>query len=316
VTILQQVPIWRTAGLRFFAYNLYLRHEFGRRVQKVSVDAGLTCPNVDGRVATGGCVFCDNSSFSPSRRRPAGGITEQIDAGIRQLRRRYRCDRFLAYFQPATNTYAPADRLEPMFRQALSHPLVAGLAIGTRPDCVPTPVLDLLERLAGQAYVSVEYGMQTTDNRLLDWMNRGHRYDAFLDAVERSRGRGFRICAHVILGLPGQTGGDFVAAARAITELNLDAVKIHNLFAVHNTPLADQVRDGTVRLMEKEEYVRAVVDFLQWLTPHCVVERLCGDAPAEFLVGPSWCAEKGAVRAAVEAELRTRHTWQGHRLGA
>lgn len=313
---MRQVPIWRAAGLRFFSYNLYLRNEFGRRVQKVSVDAGLTCPNVDGRVATGGCIFCDNSSFSPSRRQREQGITEQIDAGIRRLRRRYRCDRFLAYFQPATNTYAPADQLELLFRQAISHPLVVGLAIGTRPDCVPTPVVDLLERLARQTYVSVEYGMQTTDDRLLDWMNRGHHYDAFLNAVARSRGRGFRICAHVILGLPGQTGSDSVATARALTQLNLDAVKIHNLFAVRNTRLADQVRDGSVRLMEKEDYVRTVVDFLEWLAPHCVVERLCGDAPAEFLIGPSWCADRGAVRAAIEAELRARHTWQGRRLGA
>ncbi|MBW3597405.1 MAG: TIGR01212 family radical SAM protein, partial [Planctomycetes bacterium] len=207
----QRDVLWRDAGLRYYAYNFYLRRRFGHRVQKVSIDAGFTCPNVDGTVAVGGCTFCDNRSFSPSRRTPRRSIPEQIDDGIRRLKRRYDCDHFLAYFQPATNTYAPVERLRPLYEEALAHPKVVGLAIGTRPDCVPDDVLDLLEELGRRTYLSVEYGMQTMHDRSLDWMNRGHHHDAFLDAMERSRGRGFEICAHVIIGLPGESRDDMLA---------------------------------------------------------------------------------------------------------
>src|SRR5262245_31464618 len=214
------LPAWRAAGLRYHSYRFFLRQKFGaRRVQKVSLDAGFTCPNVDGTVATGGCTFCDNRSFSPSRRnrliaaprRDIGQkILDQLDDGIRRLKHRYEVDHFIAYFQPATNTYAPVDRLRPPYEAALSHPKVIGLAIGTRPDCVPNEVLDLLQELAARAYVSVEYGLQTIHDRSLDWMNRGHHHDATIDAIERSRRRGFEICGHVILGLPGETHDDML----------------------------------------------------------------------------------------------------------
>jgi radical SAM protein (TIGR01212 family) len=302
---------WHSAGLRYYAYNFFLRGKFGGRVQKVSVDAGFTCPNVDGTVAKGGCVFCDNRSFSPSRRGPRVAIGEQIDEGIRRLKWRYDVDRFLAYFQPATNTYAPVARLRPLYEQALSHAKVVGLAIGTRPDCVPHDVLDLLEELAGRAYVSVEYGLQTIHDRTLDWMNRGHYYDAFLDAVERSRGRGFEICAHVMLGLPGETRADMLATAREVARLRLDAVKLHNLYVVHGTPLADQYAAGQVKLLERDEYIETVVDFLELLPPDCVVERVSGEAPHDYLIAPTWCLDKGALRRALEAEFARRDTWQG-----
>ena len=152
---------WRAAGLRYFGYNFFLKRRFGQRIHKVSVDAGFTCPNVDGTVAVGGCVFCDNRSFSPSRRLPRQTIAGQIDEGIRRLANRYSAERFLAYFQPATNTYAPVERLERLYREALAHPAVVGLAVGTRPDCVARRVLDLLSQLAGETYLSVEYGLQT-----------------------------------------------------------------------------------------------------------------------------------------------------------
>ena len=305
-------PLWRQAGLRYQAYNFVLRQRFGTRVQKVSVDAGFTCPNVDGTVAKGGCTFCDNRSFSPSRRLPRAGILGQIDQSIVRMRRRYKnCQHFLAYFQPATNTYAPVDKLRTLFEEALSHPQVVGLAVGTRSDCVPDEVLDLLEELAGRTYVSVEYGMQTMHNRSLDWMNRGHHHDSFLDAVERSRGRGFEICAHAILGLPGESHDDMLATARELARVNIDAVKLHNLYCVKNTPLADQVAAGEVELMGRDDYVRTVVDFLELLPTTMVVERISGDAPPDYFVGPSWCLDKPAVKAAIEAEFERRDTWQG-----
>jgi radical SAM superfamily enzyme len=331
---------WRHAGLPYFAASYWLRQRFGRRIQKVSVDAGFTCPNVDGTVATGGCTFCDNRSFSPSRRLPRAGILGQIDQSIARMRLRYRnCSDFLAYFQPATNTYAPVERLRIVYEEALGHPQIVGLVVGTRPDCVPNEVLDLLEELANRpvaeslresdqqvaefrrhpnyslshnaAYVSLEFGMQTMHDRSLDWMNRGHHHDAMIDAARRSRGRGFEIGAHVILGLPGESHDDMLRTADEVSRLGLDAVKIHNLYCVKNTPLADQVACGEVRLMERAEYVRIVVDFIERLPATTIVDRISGDAPPDYFVGPMWCLDKPAVKNAILTEFARRRTWQG-----
>lgn len=302
---------WRASGLRYFSYNLFLKRLFGERVQKVSVDAGFTCPNVDGTVAIGGCTFCDNRSFSPSRRLPRQAIREQIDEGIRRLRRRYVCDRFMAYFQPATNTYAPVDRLRAVYETALEHPLVTGLAIGTRPDCLPDEVLDLLDEFGRRTYLSVEFGMQTMHDRSLDEMNRGHHHDAMLDAVERSRGRSFEICAHIILGWPSESHADMLATAREVARLPIDSVKLHNLYAVKKTELGEQVLRGEVQLMERDEYVRTLVDVLELLPPRMVVERISGDAPGDYFIGPSWCLDKPGVLLALRQEMERRGTWQG-----
>jgi radical SAM protein (TIGR01212 family) len=285
-------------------------------VQRVSIDAGFTCPNVDGTLATGGCTFCDNRSFSPSRRLPRGSIRDQIDQGIRRLKTRYRCDRFMAYFQPATNTYAPVPRLRQIFNEAADHPDVVALAIGTRADCVPDEVLDLLEELAGRIWLCVEYGMQTMHDRTLAWMNRAEDHATMVDAMERSRGRGFEICAHIMLGLPGETHGDMMATADEVVRLGLDAVKIHNLYAVEGTPLADQVRRGEVRLMERDAYVSTLVDFLERLPPTVVVDRISGEAPPVYFIGPEWALDKPAVLKAVDAEFVRRDSWQGKRLEA
>ncbi len=305
------IPAWRQAGLRYHAYHHHLRALFGVRVQKVSVDGGFTCPNVDGTVATGGCTFCDNRSFSPSRRLPRQDILEQIEEGIRRLKRRYDCNHFQAYFQPATNTYAPVEKLRRLYSRALEHPLIVGLAIGTRPDCVPDDVLDLLQEFAQRTRLSVEYGMQTMHDRSLHAMNRGHDHASFLDAMERSRGRGFEIGAHVMLGLPGESPDDMLATAREIAHVGLDSVKIHNLYVVKDTPMADQVERGEIRLMERDEYVTTLVDFLELLPPDMVVERISGDAPSNYFVGPAWCLDKPAVIRAVRAEMERRDSWQG-----
>lgn len=302
---------WRAAGLRYYAYNFHLRQKYGHRVQRVSIDAGFTCPNVDGTITTGGCNFCDNRSFSPSRRVRRQNILDQIDDGISRLKRRYACDHFTAYFQPATNTYAPVERLRPVYEAALSHPKIVGMAIGTRSDCVPDDVLDLLEEVAQQTYLSVEYGMQTMHDRTLDWMNRGHHHDSFLDAVERSKGRGFEICAHVIFGFPGESHEEMLATIRELCRVGVDAVKLHNLYAVKRTPLADLVSSGEVELISRDDYIRVLVDALEILPPSTIVERISGDAPPDYFVGPTWCLDKPAVRNALDEELERRDSWQG-----
>lgn len=307
-------PSWRESGLRYFAYNFYLRKQFGQRVQHVSIDAGMTCPNVDGTVATGGCVFCDNRSFSPSRRTRRAEVIEQIDEGIRRLKLRYKVDRFLAYFQPATNTYASVDRLRPLYEAALEHPKVLGLVVGTRPDCVPDDVLDLLTEIAQRTYMLVEYGMQTAHDRSLVWMNRGHGHQATCKGIERSRGRNFGIGVHIMLGLPGETPADMMHTADEVARLNINAIKIHNLYAVRNTPLEDDVNSGKVRLLDLDEYVQLLVDFLERIPPNVRIERISGDVPKDYLVGPQWCLDKPAIKAAVDAEFERRDSWQGCRV--
>jgi len=288
----------------------------GHRVWKVSVDGGLGCPNVDGTVGTAGCIFCNVRSYSPSRRLHLTSITKQLDEGIRRIRRRHGVDRFLAYFQPATNTYAPVGRLRELWEEALRHPQVVGLVVGTRPDCVPDEVLDLLAEFAQRTWLSVEYGLQTIHDRSLDWLGRGHDYHAFLDAVRRTRERGLRIGAHVILGLPCETRDQMLATARELARLGIDSVKLHNLYVARDTPLAHMLDAGEVQLPGREEYVGYVVDFLEELPPDCVIDRLSADCPPEYLVAPSWCLDKSAVRAAIEAELARRDTWQGRNYRA
>ena len=308
----REIPSWRQEGLRYYSYRYRLRELFGTRVQKVSINAHFTCPNVDGTVAMGGCTFCDNRSFSPSRRMPRADVLGQINQSLVRMRNRYAdCNKFIAYFQPGTNTYAPVDRLRPLFEKALEHPQVVGLAIGTRPDCVPDDVLELLNELGERTYVSVEYGMQTMHNASLDWMNRGCHHDAMIDAMRRSQDRRFEISAHAILGLPGETHDDMMATARELARLGVDAVKLHNLYCVKDTPLADMVESGEVTLMGQEDYTRAVVDFMELLPSNVVVERISGDAPPDYFIGPDWCLNKGAVKREIDAEFDRRDTWQG-----
>jgi hypothetical protein len=236
---------------------------------------------------------------------------DQLEVGITRLQDFYNVNQFIAYFQPATNTYAPVEKLRPLYEAPLSHPQVVGMAIGTRPDCVADDVLDLLDEVAEKTYLSVEYGMQTMHDRSLDWMNRGHHHDAFLDAMHRSKGRGFEICAHVILGLPGESHGHMLETARELARVKVDAIKIHNLYAVKNTELAEQLKRGEVTMLDRDNYVRAVVEFLELTPSSVVVERVSGDAPADYFVAPQWCQDKPAVRDAITAEMEKRDTWQG-----
>lgn len=311
----QKLP-WIQAGKKFYPLSLYLRQTFGGPVRKVSVDAGFGCPNRDGTLGRGGCVFCDPASFSPSRQSGTPEtIPEQIRAAAERFRRRDGTERFLAYFQPGSNTYASPDRLRDAYRQALRQPGVVGIVVGTRPDCLDDGVLEVLSDLAAETWLTVELGLQSIHPESLAWMRRGHGYAAFPAAVAKCRAAGFRIGAHVILGLPGEGDKHVRATACELARLKIDAVKLHNLHAVKETALAEMLSAGQVKLPEQQDYVRWVVDFLERLPPECVVERLSADAPAAHLLGPAWCARKPAVRAAIEAEFHRRGTCQGSHCG-
>ncbi|HEV8058870.1 MAG TPA: TIGR01212 family radical SAM protein [Gemmataceae bacterium] len=305
------LPAGFTAERRYYPLSRFLKQRFGGKVYRVTVDGGFTCPNVDGTAAVGGCVFCDNRSFSPNRRLPRVSVRAQVDRGIQLLDKRYGAKQYLAYFQAATNTYAPVAKLKRLYDEALEHPRVAGLAIGTRPDCLSDEVLDLLEGYGRDRFVCLEIGLQTIHDRSLAWMNRGHDFACFLDAVKRCQNRKLDICVHVILGLPDESRDDMLATAEVLASLPIQGVKIHNLHVVKDTPLETQFLAGTARMLERAEYVGLVADFLERLPATTVIHRLNGDAPPDYLIAPLWCLDKAGLLREIQAELAMRESWQG-----
>ena len=251
---------------RYYPFNQYLRDKFGAKVYKVTIDAGFTCPNRDGTKGRGGCIFCNNEGFSVNsryQRRSTRSIEEQVRQGIDFKRRRYKADKFIAYFQAYSNTYGPVDHLRNLYDRALSFEDMVGLAIGTRPDCTPPQVLDLIESYARKWEVWLEYGLQSSHDETLRRINRGHDFASFLDAMERTHGRGINICVHVILGLPGESYEDMMETARRLSGLDFQGIKIHLLHVMKDTPMERQFHDGKVSLLEQEEYARLVCDFLE-----------------------------------------------------
>jgi uncharacterized protein len=302
---------WQSAGLRYHSLNFFCQKTFGGKVWKLSLDAGCSCPNRDGTLGTLGCVFCDIPSFSPSRRKPARSLIDQLEEGTQYLFHRRSAKRFIAYFQPATNTYGSLDHLRRCFLEAAEYPGVVGVSIGTRPDCMGNDILDMLADVAGKTWLLMELGVQTIHDHTLDRINRGHHFDAFLDAYERTHKRNLDIGAHLILGLPGESREDMLATAQTLAKFRLHSIKLHNLYAVRGTRLAEQVEAGQVLLPTLEEHVQYVVDFLEETPASCVIDRISGDAPREFLLGPEWCCNKTTIREAVQKEFCRRGTRQG-----
>ncbi|MBI4613924.1 MAG: TIGR01212 family radical SAM protein [Planctomycetes bacterium] len=302
----------------WYSFSEYVSERFGpgTKVYKVTLDAGLTCPNIDGTVGRGGCTYCSNRSFSPPVREPGRSLAEQVRDGIRFYRERYGAEKFIAYFQAHTNTHAPAARLRGVYDEALSAGDFLGLDIGTRPDSVPDDVLDLIEEYARRYEVWVEYGLQSAHDRTLAATNRGHGFAEFEDAVRRSRNRGFRICAHLIHGLPGETQGMMLESARAVAGMGLDGIKIHHAYVARGTALAADWRAGRYRPIEMSEYLEVLVATLEVLPEDVVIHRLVGEFPGAEVLAPDWGIGKGAFLARVERELARRGTRQGARAAA
>jgi len=301
--------------LRINSYGSYLRRRFSCRVSKVNVDGGFTCPNRDGSRGTGGCIYCDNSSFSPKETLAVIPIEEQMAAGMAYHRARLGSARFIVYFQKFTNTYAPVDRLSALYRRALDHPEVVGISVGTRPDSITDAAIDLLSELARDRYVCVELGLQSIDDAILSSINRGHTLDEYLCAVERLSGRGIDICTHLIYGFPGETRGGFLKGARLLSSLPVTSVKLHQLHAVEGTLLARMYREGSYLPVALEEYIGAACDFLEELSPTISIQRLYGSAPLAIRVAPNWDLKNNQMWYAVVNELKRRGSWQGSRFG-
>ncbi|MBP7935956.1 MAG: TIGR01212 family radical SAM protein [Phycisphaerae bacterium] len=300
--------------LRYYSFSHYLRRRFGCRVQKVTLHAGFTCPNRDGRVGHGGCVFCNNAGFSPNLRVGSAEVREQLARGIESNRGR-RIGKFIAYFQAYTNTYAPVEELRVLYDEVWKHPEVAGLAIGTRPDCVDDRILDLIVGYLSRGMVWIEYGLQSAHDKTLELVNRGHDYACFEKAVLVTSGRGIEVCAHTILGLPGEDREMMLETHRRLARLPIRGIKIHLLHIMKNTVMARQYARGGIRLLARGEYVSLVCDMLEQLPPTVAIQRMHADAPRDVLVAPDWCLDKAGILEDIRRELLRRDSWQGKALG-
>ncbi len=298
----------------YYDLNSYLRNIFGCRVQKISLDAGLTCPNRDGRISTGGCIYCNSRGSGTGASSQGLSITEQIMRGKEFLKKRYKAQKFIAYFQSFSNTYGPYEKLKGLYEEALAIDDIVGLSIGTRPDCVDESVLTLLESYAKDYLVWIEYGLQSIHDRTLAAINRGHDVECFKGAVDKTRGRGIKICTHVILGLPLEDRHDMLATAKAVAAMGIDGIKIHLLYVVKGTRMEELYLEGKYRCLEQEEYVNLVCDFLELLPPDMVIQRLTGDPHPHELVAPEWSLRKNETLSRIKEILAERESWQGKRF--
>jgi len=300
---------------RYRDYNSYLREIFGERVQKIPLDAGFTCPNRDGTVSRGGCIYCDRrGSGSGALTERGESLDEQIVRGMNWARRKYGASRYIAYFQSFTNTYGPVSRLRELYDRALNREGVVGLSVGTRPDCVNEAVLELLADYKEEFLVWLELGLQSAHDSTLRQINRGHDVACFDRAVVAAHAKGLNVCGHVILGLPGETREMMMETARHLGELAVHGVKIHGLYVVEGTPLAQIHARGKYRCLEREEYVNLALDFLEWLPPAMVVQRLTGDPMPAELVAPLWMREKSKILNLMKKRFEERDSFQGKRL--
>jgi len=299
---------------RYNQFSEELKRVFGCRVHRISVDAGFTCPNRDGSVGTAGCIFCSDrgsGSFGIAR---GESIADQLELGKEVMVRKYKAKKFIAYFQPYSNTYAPVATLRSLYDAALAVPDIVGLIVGTRPDCLPQETLELLADYHRRTWFWLELGLQSPHDRTLQAIGRGHDAASFMQAARRARALGIRLCVHVILGLPGESREEMLATPAILNDLGVDGVKIHLLHVNRDTPLATLFERGELVLPEREEYVNLVCDFLERLEPGIFIQRLTGDGGRD-LIAPAWSAAKFEVLNAIDDELQRRGTRQGALVG-
>jgi radical SAM protein (TIGR01212 family) len=296
-----------------FGQDLLRRH--GERVHKIALDAGFTCPNRDGTKGRGGCSFCNNTSFSPDAD-VSLDLAAQIAKARRAISRRTRARKFIAYFQAYTNTYAKVDALEALYREALKEPDMVGLSVGTRPDCVSSEVLDLLERFRDQGLeVWLELGLQSAFDKTLERVNRGHTFDEYQKTALAARQRGIPLCTHLIVGLPGESEAHCHATLDSVLQIGVDGLKLHPLHVVKHTLLAHQWRNGEYFPLTRKEYIGIAADLIERTPENIVYHRVTATAARNILLTPAWCAEKWNVLNGLEIELRRRGTRQGVRAG-
>ena len=298
---------------RYNDYPAYFKELFGERVQKLSIDGGFTCPNRDGKKGTGGCTFCNNESFNPGYCRAVSGISRQIGEGRAFFARKYIGQKYLAYFQAYTNTYAELEGLKRKYEEALSVDGVVGLVIGTRPDCMPDPLLRYLEELNKHTFLLVEYGIETTRDVTLKRINRGHTYADTVETVNRTAACGILTGGHVILGLPGETHDEIIAQAAELSRLPLTTLKMHQLQLIRGTKMAREFecRPEDFHLFSVDEYIDLVIDYVEHLRPDLILERFVSQSPKELLIAPDWALKNYEFTARVQKRMKERGAYQG-----
>ncbi|MEE9614049.1 MAG: TIGR01212 family radical SAM protein [Thermodesulfobacteriota bacterium] len=304
-------------GRRYYPLSEYLKERFGCRVYRVTLDGGFTCPTRDGTKGTGGCTYCEPATLVPKDHKDGASIGEQLAVGMEKVRKRHGVEKFIAYFQVNTNTYANTERLRVLYTEATSHPDVLALAVSTRPDCLGDEVLDLLAELKGGGkHLWLEMGLQSSSDRTLERIGRGHTAGEFSDAAWRARARGIEVCAHVIFGLPGEGREKMLDTVKFISRLPVWGIKFHQLDVVKGTALEKEYNgkernDDELKLLSLDEYAGLVVESLELLPPRVVVHRLSGATPRELLVAPRWSLKRSAARNRIEKLLIEENTRQG-----
>ena len=301
--------LFNNTDKRYNQFSAYLKNKFGAKVYKITIDAGFSCPNRDGTISTGGCIFCDDGgSFSQAHSNKLS-VGEQVLVGAKTLHDRFKAEKFMSYFQAYSNTYKPVEELEKIYKSALNHPDVVGLSVGTRPDCVDEDKLNLLSDIGKDYYTWIEYGLQSIHDKTLQKINRGHDFDCFLRAYEMSKKKGLNVCVHVIFGL-WETKEEILQTAQKLAQLHVDGVKIHMLCALENTKLANLYKNGEIDFMSEDEYVSMVTDFLEILPAKTTIHRLAGNGLKKNLIAPRWLGAKLDCLNKIDREFIRRNSYQ------
>jgi len=300
---------------RYHSLNYHLQNKFGEKIFKIPLDAGFTCPNRDGSLSRSGCLFCSTQGSGDFAGQREKDINEQF-ADIKQvMHAKWPRGKYIAYFQAFTNTYAPVERLRNLYYSALEQEAVVGLAIATRPDCLPPAVLDLLQEIQEKTYLWVELGLQSIHSRTTQMMNLKYSYQDFYDALLHLRKRGIETCAHIILGLPYERESEIMMTAKTLSTLPLQGIKLHLLHIMKGTALADMYSQNPFPVLEREQYINLVVDILEILPPQMIIHRLTGDSPRSLLIAPEWSLKKWEVLNGIDHCLKKRNSWQGKYYG-
>lgn len=297
---------------RYNQFSAYLKNRFGAKVYKITIDAGFSCPNRDGTISDGGCIFCDDSGSFSQAHSNLLSIENQVEEGAKTLAKRFKAEKFMSYFQAYTNTYKPVAELERIYKSSLKHPDVVGISIGTRPDCVDDDKLDLISDISKDYYAWVEYGLQSSHDKTLKRINRGHDYECFLRAYEKTKEKGINVCVHVIFGL-WETREEILQTAQRLANLGIDGIKIHMLCALEGTKLAQMYANGEIDFMSEDEYVSLCCDFLEILPDKTTIHRLAGNGFRKTLIAPRWLGAKLDCLNKIDREFLHRNTWQGFR---
>ena len=296
---------------RYHTWNYHLRSTFGDKIFKVSINAGFTCPNIDGTVAYGGCTYCSKEGSGDFAGNPKDNLIKQFDDITTMMHKKWPNAKYLGFFQAFTNTYAPVEVLKEKFETILELDKVVGLSISTRPDCLPDDVVDYLDELNKRTNLWVELGLQTVHDKTAKLINRGHDYKTFLEGLEKLKSRNIKVVVHIINGLPGEDYDMMIKTCEEVSKMGVDGVKIHLLHVIKDTPMENMLNKNMLTLMDKDEYTKLVCDQLEILPPEMIIHRLTGDGKKEDLVGPMWSLKKWEVLNAIDDELKRRNSYQG-----